>query len=97
MKPLLILVLTIGTSVPLPISAQGLRKGHAHDQEAARKELAGLQAATPDLGSWEKRKATVKAGILAGAKLTTLPERTPSTHASPGTRPQGLSGRERRD
>ena len=77
MKTLPILVLAIGTSVSFPISAQGLRKGHAHDQEAARKELAGLQAATPDLESWEKRKATVKAGILAGAKLTTLPERTP--------------------
>ena len=77
MKTLPILVLAIGTSVSFPISAQGLRKGHAHDQEAARKELAGLQAATPDLESWEKRKATVKAGILAGAKLTPLPEHTP--------------------
>ncbi|MEO1824517.1 MAG: acetylxylan esterase [Roseibacillus sp.] len=77
MKTLPILVLAIGASVSFPISAQGLRKGHAHGQEAARKELAGLQAATPDLESWEKRKATVKAGILAGAKLSNLPERTP--------------------
>ena len=63
-----LLVLAVGMSTPLTICAQGLRKGHAHDQEAARKELAELKAATPDLESWEKRKATVKAGILAMAK-----------------------------
>ncbi|MBJ05754.1 MAG: hypothetical protein CMO40_01360, partial [Verrucomicrobiaceae bacterium] len=50
-------------------SAQQLRRGHAHTQEAAAKEIAELTAATPDLASWEKRKATVKAGILAGARL----------------------------
>ncbi|MDP6209061.1 MAG: hypothetical protein QGG01_12175, partial [Roseibacillus sp.] len=77
MKTLPLLVLAVGMAASLPICAQGLRKGHAHDQAAARKELAELQAATPDLASWEKRKATVKAGILAGAGLTTLPERTP--------------------
>ena len=76
MKPFTLLLVT-GILFPLTSLSQGLRKGHAHGQEAARKELAGLQAATPDLESWKKRKAIVKAGILAGAKLTTLPERTP--------------------
>lgn len=71
------MVVLLGTLAHSYLFSEGLRKGHAHDQEAARKELAGLQAATPDLESWEKRKATVKAGILAGAKLSTLPERTP--------------------
>ena len=71
------IVVLLGILAHSYLFSEGLRKGHAHDQEAARKELAGLQAATPDLESWEKRKATVKAGILAGAKLSTLPERTP--------------------
>ena len=74
---LFISLLIAGILLPFTGLPQGLRKGHAHGQEAAKKELAGLQAATPDLASWEKRKAIVKAGILAGAKLTTLPKRTP--------------------
>ena len=74
---LFISLLAAGILLPITGLPQGLRKGHAHGQEEARKELAGLQAATPDLASWKKRKAIVKAGILAGAKLTTLPKRTP--------------------
>ena len=71
------IVVLLGILAHSYLFSEGLRKGHAHDQEAAKKELAELQAATPDLESWEKRKATVKAGILAGAKLSNLPERTP--------------------
>ncbi|MEC9055545.1 MAG: hypothetical protein VX633_09575, partial [Verrucomicrobiota bacterium] len=68
MKPFTLLLVT-GILFPLTSLSQGLRTGHAHGQEAARKELAGLQAATPDRESWQKRTALVKAGILAGAKL----------------------------
>ena len=72
-----VLALTLGIPFFPTLSAQQLRRGHAHSQEAAVKEIAGLKAATPDLASWKKRKAAVKAGILAGARLETLPERTP--------------------
>lgn len=64
-------LLTIGSQ-----SETKLRQGHAHKPAAAKQELAAIKEATPDLASWEKRKAAVKAGILAGARLTKLPERT---------------------
>ena len=77
MQPMPLLLLSLGLSLPLTLPAQKLRRGHAHSQEAAVQEIAELTAATPDLASWEKRKAAVKAGILAGARLENLPERTP--------------------
>jgi dienelactone hydrolase len=54
-----------------------LRRGYAQKAEAAAAELAGFKNEAKDLAAWEKRKARVKAGILAGAKLTTFPKRTP--------------------
>ncbi|MGK0188473.1 MAG: hypothetical protein ACI9R3_004284 [Verrucomicrobiales bacterium] len=54
-----------------------LRVGHAHTQEAARQELDELKRSIPDLESWKKRKALVRDGILVGAGLATLPQRTP--------------------
>lgn len=54
-----------------------LRVGHAHSQEAAKQELLELKGAIPDLASWEKRREIVRSGILRGANLTALPERTP--------------------
>ena len=54
-----------------------LRVGHAHEPAAARQELAEIQKSLPDLASWKARRAKVRAGILAGAGLTKLPERTP--------------------
>jgi len=54
-----------------------LRVGHAQTPEEARAELAAFQEATPDLAAWEKRKATIRQGILEGVRLTSLPEKPP--------------------
>ncbi|MFT6864274.1 MAG: dienelactone hydrolase [Akkermansiaceae bacterium] len=54
-----------------------LRVGHAQSPAKAREELAELRAGSPDLASWEKRREVLVAGILEGANLTQLPERTP--------------------
>ena len=54
-----------------------LRVGHAQTPEAAKKELDAFAAAYSDLQGWNKRKAAIVQGILKGARLTKLPERTP--------------------
>jgi len=54
-----------------------LRRGHVLTPAAARDELAQFKSTYSDLAGWETRKATIRAGILEGAGLSTLPERTP--------------------
>lgn len=54
-----------------------LRRGKAQTPEAARKELEAFGQSYSDLDGWKQRRERIRAGILAGAKLTTLPERTP--------------------
>lgn len=54
-----------------------LRVGHAHKPAAAKKELADIKESIPDLESWKKRRALVLAGVLEGAGLSKLPDRTP--------------------
>ena len=54
-----------------------LRVGYAQKPHEAAAELDAIRKATPSVAQWEKRRKTVIAGILAGAKLTKLPERTP--------------------
>ncbi len=54
-----------------------LRVGYAQKPEAAKQELDEIRASLPDVASWEQRKTRLIDGILAGAKLTQLPERTP--------------------
>tara|TARA_Y100001934_G_scaffold270006_1_gene354237 strand:- start:1404 stop:3266 length:1863 start_codon:yes stop_codon:yes gene_type:complete len=54
-----------------------LRRGYAQKEPQARAELASFKAEAKNLAAWKKRKARVKAGLLAGAKLTEFPKRTP--------------------
>ena len=54
-----------------------LRVGYAQKPEEARAELDAIRTSVPELKSWQKRRAQVRAGILAGAKLEKLPKRTP--------------------
>jgi dienelactone hydrolase len=54
-----------------------LRRGHAQTPEQAKEELEQFKQSYEDLAGWEKRKAAIKKGMLEGARLTVLPEKTP--------------------
>ncbi len=54
-----------------------LRVGHAQKPEEAQAELEAFKAGTPDLASWEKRKAAIRQGMFEAVRLTKLPEKPP--------------------
>ena len=54
-----------------------LRKGGAQSPAEAKAELAAFKESYSDLAGWKQRKKRIVAGMLTGAKLATLPRRTP--------------------
>lgn len=54
-----------------------LRVGHAQSQPEAARELETFAATYEDRAGWERRRANILDGLLRGAGLTELPERTP--------------------
>lgn len=53
-----------------------LRQGHDQTPEAALKELQDFKASYMDLNGWKKRKSIIREGILRGAGLAVMPEKT---------------------
>ena len=54
-----------------------LRVGYAQKPEAAAAELQQFKKSYSDLAGWKERKKRIRDGILEGARLTTLPKKTP--------------------
>ena len=77
---ILAFVVLVGAICTAGISQTGgpkLRRGHAQKPEAAAKELDQFKKSYSDLAGWKERKKRIREGILKGAKLSTLPKKTP--------------------
>ncbi|MBT3198925.1 MAG: acetylxylan esterase [Phycisphaerales bacterium] len=73
----IILVGAVGSFAVSETAKPKLRRGYAQKPEAAAKELKQFKASYSDLAGWEKRKKLLREGILKGARLATLPKKTP--------------------
>ena len=72
MKPLLLALLPA-----IAFAEPQLRQGRFHTPEQAKAELAAHWEEYGTLGGWTKRAGEIRQGILEGAGLWPLPERTP--------------------
>ena len=54
-----------------------LRRGKAQTPDQAKEELGQFRQSYHDLAGWQQRRENIRKGILEGAKLSVLPERTP--------------------
>ncbi len=73
-------VALIGTLCTVAFAAPDkpkLRRGGAQSPKQAAAELEQFKSAYADLDDWKRRAEKLRAGILKGAKLTTLPKKTP--------------------
>jgi dienelactone hydrolase len=78
MKKIIITIVAILTLAEVAIAGEViLRRGHAQSPQEARVELKQFRKLYSDLAGWEKRKKTIRQGILDGAGLTKLPKKTP--------------------
>ncbi|HBF22762.1 MAG TPA: acetylxylan esterase [Planctomycetes bacterium] len=73
---LLFSVYLFAASTLEPAQEPELRIGHAQKPEAAAQELKDFKSTYSSLEEWEKRKALIIKGVLAGAKLAILPPKT---------------------
>ncbi len=77
MKNIIIVLSVILVLAETANAEQGrLRIGHAQTPEAAKKELEEFKQEYTDLAGWKGRKRRIRKGILQGAKLSKLPEKT---------------------